>query len=80
MRSRPGEDEMAEFPVVWDEYDELIRGLPVVGLLWFRRNPGFNREAQAIIKRKREEMIAEYERKRAEAAAAGASPYGQRRP
>lgn len=57
---------------LWDEYDKLIPGLPVPGLIRVDTDKKLDRKIQATLRRVRAEMIAEYERNKAAAAAAAA--------
>ena len=54
---------------VRDEYDDLIPGLPVPGLIYCPENKKLDRKLQAHFKKVRAEMIAEYERNKAKEAA-----------
>lgn len=54
---------------VRDEYDDLIPWLPIPGLIYCPYDKKLDRKLQAHLKKVRAEMIAEYERKKAEEAA-----------
>jgi hypothetical protein len=58
---------------VFDEYDALIPGLPVPGLIYMPFDKKLDRQLQDLLRRVRARKIAEYEARQAALAASGAS-------